>query len=108
MEASVCRVLGIGRCRHLMLDDICYAKLVFLLSPADRERTSKRANGEIGRRAAVCDSLDDARRHVGKLSEVADVALDLVLASGDRREGVDAAVGEIVHPDAGSRNGGRT
>jgi hypothetical protein len=59
---------------------------VFLCSPAVRERAGKAADGEIGWCAAVSDGFDDARRHEGERGEVSDVALDLVLASGDLLE----------------------
>jgi hypothetical protein len=51
-----------------------------------RERAGKAADGEIGWCAAVSDGFDDARRHEGERGEVSDVALDLVLASGNLLE----------------------
>ena len=43
-------------------------------------------DGEIGWCAAVGNGFDDARRHEGERREVPDVALDFVLASGNRLE----------------------
>jgi hypothetical protein len=48
-----------------------------------RELEGERRNGEIGRRGAIGDRLDDARRYESERREMADVALDLVLASRD-------------------------
>ena len=48
-----------------------------------RESAGKQGDGEIGGCAAIDNGFDDARRHEGERGEVADVALDLVLASGD-------------------------
>ena len=62
----------------------------------------KHGDGEIGRCAAVGNGFDDARRHEGERSDVSDVALDLVLASGDFLEWADPAFAEIVHARAGN------
>jgi hypothetical protein len=64
-------------------------ELMFLCGPAVRERAGKHGDGEIGWCAAVGNGFDDERRHEGQRSEVSDVALDLVLASGDLLERVD-------------------
>ncbi len=61
-------------------------ELMFLGSPAVRERARKHGDGEIGRCAPIGNGFDDARRHEGERGEVSDVALDLVLASGDLLE----------------------
>ena len=62
------------------------AELMFLRGPAVRERAGKPGDGEVGMCAAVGNGLDDTRRHEGEWGEVADVALDLVLASGNLLE----------------------
>jgi hypothetical protein len=56
---------------------------MFLCSPTVRERAGKHGDREIGRCVAVGHGFDDARRHEGERGEVPDVALDLVLASGN-------------------------
>ena len=64
--------------------------LMFLRSPIVRERAGKATDREIGWCAAVNDGFDDARRHEGERGKVSDVALDLVLASGDFFAGLGA------------------
>ena len=59
---------------------------MFLRSPAVRECAGKAADRDIGWCAAVGNGFDDARRHEGERGEVSDVALDLVLDSGDLLE----------------------
>ena len=51
-----------------------------------RQRAGERSDREIGRGGAVGDGFDNARRHEGEWNEPPDVALDLVLTSGNRLE----------------------
>src|SRR4029077_1178683 len=81
--------------------------LMFLRSPAVRECAGKAADRDIGWGAAVGNGFDDARRHESERGEVADVALDLVLVSGDLLERVDPTFAEIVHPGARPGDGGQ-
>ena len=62
------------------------AEFPLLRSPAVRKRAGKHGHGEIGGCAPMGDGFHDARRHEGERGEVSDVALDLVLASGDLLE----------------------
>jgi N-methylhydantoinase A len=62
------------------------AELLLLLGPAMRQRAGERSDREIGRGGAVGDGFDNARRHEGEWNEPPDVALDLVLTSGNRLE----------------------
>ena len=76
------------------------AELPFLVGPPVRERAGERRNGEIGWSAAARDRLKNAWRYEGERRQISDMALDLVLLSRDRLEGLDTAFGEIVHPGA--------
>ena len=68
------------------LDGSDDAELLFLLGPAMRQRAGERGDREVGGGGAVGDGFDNARRHEGERNEAPDVALDLVLASGNRLE----------------------
>jgi hypothetical protein len=68
------------------LDGSDDAELLFLLGPAMRQRAGERGDREVGGGGAVGDGFDDTWRHEGERNEPPDVALDLVLASGNRLE----------------------
>jgi hypothetical protein len=61
------------------------AALMFLRSPAARERASKHGDGEIGGCSPIGDGFDYTRRHEGERGKVSDVAADF-LGSGDLLE----------------------
>ena len=61
-------------------------ELLFLLGPDHRETSDEPGDGQIGGRATLSDSLNDARRQIGQRGQEPDMPNGQLLAFGDRRE----------------------
>ena len=66
--------------------------------PRPGHRAGKRGHGEAGGCRAVEDGCHDPGRDEGERRQHADVAFDVAVTAGDRREAGDAALRQMLDP----------
>lgn len=69
--------------------------LLFLLGPGQRKVSREPGDGQVSRRAAFRDGLNDARRQIGKRRQEADLALfgETTVILSSRAAAFDSMIG---------------